>query len=139
MEKSHIRRASNISSMPLRPRREPLHAIETTILIAVLLATVFVAWTPTSFSAVSFADKLALLLTPQPVNNPAAGPVQQALALVGLLIGAIPSIPNPELSPDAVLFIFLPILLFEGAWTVEVSKLIANWLLVLLLAVPGLL
>jgi N-acetylmuramoyl-L-alanine amidase len=51
-----------------------LHAVSTTILVAVLLATVFVAWTPTNFSAASFSDKLALLLTPQPINsgNPAA-------------------------------------------------------------------
>lgn len=82
---------------------------------------------------------LAIALATALVARALRFPYTLALALVGLLIGAIPSIPNPELSPDAVLFIFLPILLFEGAWTVEVSKLIANWLLVLLLAVPGLL
>lgn len=86
MEKSHVRRASTTSSLPSRPRRESLHAIETTILVAVLLATVFVAWTPTSFSTASFSDKLALLLTPQPINNPAAGPVQQALR-IGIVAG----------------------------------------------------
>ena len=59
-----------------RPRTQPLHAVSTTLLVAVLLATVFVAWTPTGFSANSFEDKLALLLTPQPVvSNPAAGAI----------------------------------------------------------------
>lgn len=82
---------------------------------------------------------LAVALATALVARALRFPYTLALALVGLLIGVIASIPSPELSPDAVLFIFLPILLFEGAWTVEVSKLIANWLLVLLLAVPGLL
>jgi N-acetylmuramoyl-L-alanine amidase len=43
--------------------------------VAVLLATVFVAWTPTGISTSSFTDKLALLLTPQPVVNPNGVPV----------------------------------------------------------------
>ncbi len=57
-----------------RSRPQPLRAIQTTLLVAVLLATVFVAWTPTSLSASSFSDRLALLLTPQAprqaVNTP---------------------------------------------------------------------
>jgi N-acetylmuramoyl-L-alanine amidase len=55
------------------------------MLLAVLLATIFVAWTPTGLSTSSFSDKLALLLTPQPVNNPAS-PVQQALR-IGIVAG----------------------------------------------------
>jgi N-acetylmuramoyl-L-alanine amidase len=62
-------------SVAPRPRAKPLHAVSTTLLVAVLLATVFVAWTPTGFSANSFEDKLALLLTPQPVNNPAGAAI----------------------------------------------------------------
>lgn len=42
-------------------------------------------WTPASFTAASFADKLALLLTPQAVNNPSA-PVQQPLR-IGIVAG----------------------------------------------------
>ncbi len=73
---------------PSRPRPKPLHAISRTFVVAVLLATVFVAWTPTSFSTSSFSDRLALLLTPQPVaaNNPGTGPVQQALR-IGIVSG----------------------------------------------------
>lgn len=56
-------------------------------MIAVLLATVFVAWTPTSFNASSFSDKLALLLTPQPARNPAAEPIQQAAVRIGIVAG----------------------------------------------------
>jgi N-acetylmuramoyl-L-alanine amidase len=83
MDKPHARRVSALRSAA--PRAKPLHAISTTILVAVLLATVFVAWTPTSFSAASFSDKLALLLTPQPVNNPSA-PVLPALR-IGIVAG----------------------------------------------------
>lgn len=71
------------------PRHPPtLHAIEKTLLVAVLLATVFVAWTPTNFSTATFSDRLALLLTPQPaVSNPLPGaPVQQALR-IGIVAG----------------------------------------------------
>ena len=83
MDNPHVRRVSK--THPAVPRAKPLHAISTTILVAVLLATVFVAWTPTSFSASSFSDKLALLLTPQPVNNPSA-PSLPALR-IGIVAG----------------------------------------------------
>ncbi len=52
-------------SVAARPRQKPLRAIQTTFLVAILLATIFVAWTPTSLSATTFSDRLALLLTPQ--------------------------------------------------------------------------
>ncbi len=68
-----------------RPRSKPLHAIERTLLIAVLLATVFVAWTPASFSASSFSDRLAVLLTPQ-ASGDAAGTAQPALR-IGIVAG----------------------------------------------------
>lgn len=86
MEGPHVRPRSTARAAVAPRRRKSLHAIETTFLLAILLATVFVAWTPASFSATSFADRLSLLLTPQPVNNPAAGPVQQALR-IGIVAG----------------------------------------------------
>ena len=66
-------------------------------------------------------------------------PYTLALALVGLLLGVVAPLPGLGLDPNVTLFIFLPILLFEGAWNVEVPRLLANWLIVLLLAAPGLL
>ena len=75
MDNLPARRRSAVSSTAPRPRTRPLHAISTTLLVAVLLATVFVAWTPTGISATSFEDKLTLLLTPQPVNNPSGAAV----------------------------------------------------------------
>ncbi len=78
MDQSPVRRRATRST-PAPRRPQSLHAIEKTLLLAVLLATAFVAWTPTNFSATSFSDRLALLLTPQPVvSNPVtgSGPVQ---------------------------------------------------------------
>lgn len=70
-----------------RARPRPLHAVEKTFLVAMLLATVFVAWTPTSFSTTSFSDRLALLLTPQAVAaNVGVSPAQQALR-IGIVSG----------------------------------------------------
>jgi CPA1 family monovalent cation:H+ antiporter len=66
-------------------------------------------------------------------------PYTLALVLVGLALGIFGVAPNLNLNPDLVLFLFLPALLFEGAWSIEVSALRANWMTVFLLAVPGLL
>jgi CPA1 family monovalent cation:H+ antiporter len=65
-------------------------------------------------------------------------PYTLALVIVGLIIGFSPLLPDLHLSPDAVVFLFLPALLFEGAWNVEVERLTADWLVIFLLAVPGL-
>lgn len=73
-------------SLPVQRRRsKPLYAVRTTIFVSILLATVFVMWTPTNFSTASFSDKLALLLTPQAPSNPDI-PVQQALR-IGIVAG----------------------------------------------------
>ena len=66
-------------------------------------------------------------------------PYTLALAIVGLALGLTHLAPSIELRPEVVLFIFLPMLLFEGAWNIEMSALLDNWVIVLLLAVPGLL
>ncbi|HEV8192414.1 MAG TPA: sodium:proton antiporter [Ktedonobacterales bacterium] len=66
-------------------------------------------------------------------------PYTLALVLVGLLLGSLDLLPGFQLEPDLVLFIFIPALLFEGAWSIDVAVLRHNWLAVFLLAVPGLL
>ncbi len=66
-------------------------------------------------------------------------PYTLALVLVGLLLGFIHVDPQLHLEPDLVLLLFLPALLFEGAWNVDVRALRTNWLAVALLAGPGLL
>ena len=67
------------------PPPQELHAVRTTLLVAAFLATVFVAWTPQSFSAASLSDRLAILLTPQPGPDQ-AGPAQPALR-IGIVAG----------------------------------------------------
>ena len=66
-------------------------------------------------------------------------PYTLLLVLVGLAIGILPIFIQVHLDPNMVLFLFLPALLFEGAWNVEIEHLVADWLPVVLLAIPGLL
>ncbi len=73
------------------------------------------------------------------VSRPLRLPYTLVLVVVGLAIGFSPLFPDLRLNPDVVLFLFLPALLFEGAWNVQIERLRADWLAVLLLAVPGLL
>lgn len=66
-------------------------------------------------------------------------PYTLVLVIVGLAIGLSPLVQGVVLDPNLVLFLFLPALLFEGAWSTDVRKLRANWLPIFLLAGPGLL
>lgn len=65
-------------------------------------------------------------------------PYTLLLVLAGLLLGFVRILPGLRLEPESVLLIFLPALLFEGAWSVEVRRLRRDWIPVFLLAVPGL-
>ena len=73
------------------------------------------------------------------ISRPLRFPYTLVLVVAGLVIGFSPLLPNLHLDPDIILFLFLPALLFEGAWNVDIERLSANWLSVFLLAVPGLL
>jgi CPA1 family monovalent cation:H+ antiporter len=73
-------------------------------------------------------------------------PFTIALVLVGAVIGAlVPHIPQLgllsdfQLTPELVLFVFLPTLIFESANNLDVRQLQSNLLPVLTLAIPGLL
>ncbi|WIG57863.1 MAG: Na+/H+ antiporter [Ktedonobacterales bacterium] len=65
-------------------------------------------------------------------------PYTLALVVTGLVLGWLPVLTNLHLDPNVVLFVFLPALLFEGAWNIDIQALKADWLAILLLAVPGL-
>ncbi len=65
-------------------------------------------------------------------------PYTLALTIVGLGLGFSHFLPSLRFAPDVVLFIFLPALLFEGAWNLSVKHLVANWVAIALLAGPGL-
>ncbi len=73
-------------------------------------------------------------------------PFTIALVLVGALIAALAPVLPPlamlasfQLTPELVLFVFLPTLIFESAHNLPVRRLLANLAPVLTLAVPGLL
>ena len=66
-------------------------------------------------------------------------PYTLGLVIVGLGIGFVGLTPEAQLSPELVLFVFLPALLFEGAWNAKLSLLRENWRAIFFLAGPGLL
>src|SRR5437667_12824673 len=65
-------------------------------------------------------------------------PYTLLLVIVGFVVGLLPFLPNQHIDPNLVLYIFIPALLFEGAWNAEIDKLKADWLPIVLLALPGL-
>ena len=66
-------------------------------------------------------------------------PYTVALVLAGLVIGALPHLSGAVLTPELILTIFLPVLLFEGAYNLPAHRLRRNLAPVALLAVPGVL
>lgn len=66
-------------------------------------------------------------------------PYTVGLVIAGLALAFLHITPEAHLSPDMVFFIFLPALLFEGAWSVRFSLLRENWRVIFFLAGPGLL
>ncbi len=64
-------------------------------------------------------------------------PYTLALVLVGLLISPLHFLPAVHISPELILLIFLPALLFEAAWNLRLEHLRENLTPILLLAVPG--
>lgn len=49
------------------------------------------------------------------------------LIIAGLIIGFVPSLPNVQVDPDMIFFIFLPPLLFEAAWTISFKEMRRWW------------
>ena len=68
-----------------------------------------------------------------------AVPYTLGLVVVGLCLGAFHVTSEAHLTPELVFFVFLPPLLFEGAWSVNLSLLRENWRVIVFLAGPGLL
>src|SRR6266581_6436579 len=58
--------------------------------------------------------------------------------IVGFVVGLFPFLPNEHIDPNLVFYVFIPALLFEGAWNAEIDRLEADWLPIVLLALPGL-
>jgi CPA1 family monovalent cation:H+ antiporter len=66
-------------------------------------------------------------------------PYTLLLVIVGFVVGLIPFLPHEHIDPNLVLYVFIPALLFEGASKAEIDRLVADWLPIVLLAVPGML
>lgn len=64
-------------------------------------------------------------------------PYTLALVVVGLVISPMHFLPPIHISPDLILLIFLPALLFEAAWNLKLDRLKANLVPILSLAVVG--
>ena len=71
---------------PRRPRKPRMpNAFSSTLGIAVLLATLFTAWTPTSFFASNLEEQMRLILTPQTGPNVVTTPQPQLR--IGIVAG----------------------------------------------------
>lgn len=66
-------------------------------------------------------------------------PYTLALVIVGLLVGTLDVFHTLTLTPNLILFIFLPPLLFEAAWNINIKHLKENILPITLFAIIGLL
>jgi len=66
-------------------------------------------------------------------------PYSIALVIVGLAMGASHLLPHVAMTPELILLIFLPALLFEASWNLDVKELLHDWRAIFLLAVPGVL
>lgn len=73
------------------------------------------------------------------ITNKLSIPYTLGLVVVGLFLGIFHLLPEVHLTPDLVLLVFLPPLLFEGGWSVKLSLLRENWRVIFFLAGPGLL
>jgi monovalent cation:H+ antiporter, CPA1 family len=92
---------------------------ETQITVRILILLLLVA------SAVAMATKWVRV------------PYTLALVIVGLVISPMHFLPAVHISPDLILLIFLPALLFEAAWNLKLDQLRRNLLPILVLAVAG--
>jgi CPA1 family monovalent cation:H+ antiporter len=64
-------------------------------------------------------------------------PYTVALVVAGLVLALLPQAPHVQLTPSLILTIFLPVLLFYGAYNLELTALRAEALAITLLAAPG--
>jgi N-acetylmuramoyl-L-alanine amidase len=85
MESTKQRKPVSSSSLPARKTRRA-NAFTTTLGVAVLLATLFTAWTPNSLFASNLQEKLRLILTPQAGPNTLVTTPQPQLR-IGIVAG----------------------------------------------------
>src|SRR5229473_1158864 len=64
-------------------------------------------------------------------------PYTVALVIVGLVTSQLHFLPTIHISPDLILLIFLPALLFEASWNLDLRSLRENLVPILWLSVVG--
>jgi len=64
-------------------------------------------------------------------------PYTITLVVVGILISPMHFLPPVHISPDLILLIFLPVLIFEASWSLRLAPLRANLFPILFLAIVG--
>lgn len=64
-------------------------------------------------------------------------PYSIALVIAGLILGVFHILPPIDMTPEIILVMMLPALLFEAAWNIRVSDLKANWLPIGIFATVG--
>ena len=64
-------------------------------------------------------------------------PYSVALVIAGLIIGVSGIMPPVAMTPDLILVIFLPALLFEASWNMDIRALRRDWLAIGTLATVG--
>jgi CPA1 family monovalent cation:H+ antiporter len=79
-------------------------------------------------------DRVAFVAVSLP--RAARVPYTVALVLIGLVVGLIPKLPR-AITPELVLYLFLPPLLFAGAWELQIDRLRRLWAPITLLATLG--
>ncbi|MGR5222074.1 cation:proton antiporter [Vibrio parahaemolyticus] len=73
-------------------------------------------------------------------------PFPIVLVFSGVILGQVTNMPtgvslflNPEVAQQTIIYILLPILIFDAAYRFDVSKFAANWAPIVLMAFPGVL
>jgi CPA1 family monovalent cation:H+ antiporter len=66
-------------------------------------------------------------------------PYTVALVVAGLIIAVVPGTPTIELTPELIVAVFLPTLIFEAAYNLDFSHLRENLRAITILAIPGVL
>ncbi len=64
-------------------------------------------------------------------------PYAVALVIAGLIIGLSKVLPPVSMTPELVLLIFLPALLFEASWNLDIKALKRDWFSISVLATAG--
>lgn len=64
-------------------------------------------------------------------------PYSIALVIIGFICGVLHLFPPVEMTPELILLVFLPALLFEASWNIDLAELRKNWVPITILASLG--